>query len=145
MFSTLLFLFITIPILEIVVLFRVYNSIGGMETVALVILTGFLGAALARAQGLMTVMAIQEDLRLGRVPAPRVMDGVMILVAGVLLITPGLLTDMCGFLLLIPVVRGEIRMWLKRKVEKAITEGQVVYWGPGAGRPSDVDVDSMEE
>ena len=111
-FSILAILFITMPILEIYVLFQVFESIGGMETIALVVLTGFLGAGLARWQGMQTVVAIQADLHEGRVPAPRMMDGMMIIIAGVLLITPGLVTDTVGFLLLVPVIRGEIRMWL---------------------------------
>ena len=130
-FSILAFLFITMPILEIYVLFQVFESIGAMETIGLVVLTGFLGAGLARWQGMQTVLSIQKDLREGRVPAPKLMDGMMIIIAGILLITPGLITDSLGFLLLVPVVRGEIRMWLKRKVEKAIMDGQVVVWGPG--------------
>lgn len=127
-FSTLLFLFITMPILEIVVLFKVYESFGGLETVALVVFTGFFGALLARMQGMMIVVEIQRDLNEGRVPAPRLIDGMMIIIAGVLLITPGLITDTIGFLLLVPIVRAEIRQWMRRKMEKMITEGQVVYW-----------------
>jgi UPF0716 protein FxsA len=128
-FTVLLFLFITMPILEIMVLFKVYNAIGSMETIALVVLTGFIGATLARAQGMMIVTEIQRDLREGRVPAPRVLDGMMVIIAGVLLITPGLITDTAGFLLLVPIVRAEVRMWLKRRCEKMITEGQIVTWG----------------
>ena len=58
-------------------------------------------------------------------PAPRMIDGVMILVAGVLLITPGLITDTVGFLLLIPTVRRVIRGYLRRKIEQKISEGNV--------------------
>ncbi len=127
-FTVLLFLFVTMPILEIVVLFKVHHAIGSMETIALVVVTGFIGAALARAQGFMIVRDIQRDLQEGRVPAPRVLDGMMVIIAGVLLITPGLITDTAGFLLLVPVVRAEVRMWLKRRCEKMITEGKVVTW-----------------
>ena len=130
-FSILAFLFITMPILEIVVLFKVHGHIDTMPTVALVVMTGFIGAALARAQGMMVVMEIQRDLAEGRVPAPRLLDGMMIIVAGVLLITPGLITDTVGFLLLVPIVRAEIRMWMKRKCEKMIAEGKVVTWRGG--------------
>lgn len=127
-FSILVLLFVTMPILEIVVLFKIYDSIGGMETLALVVLTGFIGAGLARAQGIVIVTEIQSDLKEGRVPAPRLMDGMMIIIAGVLLITPGLITDIAGFLLLVPLVRAEIRMWMKRRCEKMITEGQTTVW-----------------
>lgn len=127
-FSVLVLLFVTLPILEIIVLFKLYNSIGGLETLAVVLLTGFIGATLARAQGMMVVMEIQNDIREGRVPAPKLMDGMMIIIAGVLLITPGIITDIAGFLLLAPVIRAEIRMWLKRRFEKMITEGQMTVW-----------------
>ena len=122
-FSTLLALFIFMPILEIMVLFRIHDHVGSIYTVALVVVTGFVGAALARQQGFMILRDIQRDLAEGRMPAPRMIDGVMIIVAGVLLITPGLITDTVGFLLLIPPVRHEIRTWIRRRIEHKIRDG----------------------
>jgi len=97
---------------------------------AIVIITGFVGAFLARAQGIMVLAQIRRDLAEGRMPAPRLMDGVMILIAGVLLITPGLITDTVGFLLLIPVVRSTIRAWLRRKLEEKFRDGtaNITFW-----------------
>lgn len=109
--------FILMPIAELAVLMKVHEAVGLGPTVGIVVLTGFGGAILARWQGLMVVMAIQRDLAEGRMPAPRLIDGVMILVAALLLITPGLITDTVGFLLLVPIVRREIRVWLRRKLE----------------------------
>jgi UPF0716 protein FxsA len=68
---------------------------------------------------------IRRDLAVGIMPAPRLIDGVMILIAGVLLITPGLLTDSVGFLLLVPFVRAVIRRWLQRRFEQALRNGTV--------------------
>jgi UPF0716 protein FxsA len=113
------------PVLEIMVLFRVHDHVGSMNTVALVIITGFVGAAMARQQGFMIVRQIQRDLAEGKMPAPRMIDGVMIIVAGVLLITPGLITDAVGFALLIPPIRHEIRTWVRRQIEKKLSEGTI--------------------
>lgn len=115
--SWLIAFFILMPIAELAVLMEVHAAVGLWNTIAIVVLTGFGGAILARWQGLMVVMDIQRDLAEGRMPAPRLIDGVMILVAGLLLITPGLITDTVGFLLLVPIVRKEIRVWLRRKLE----------------------------
>ncbi len=111
------------PILELAVLLKVHQSLGLGNTLAIVIFTGVVGAVLARAQGLMVMTAIQRDLAEGRMPAPRLMDGVMILIAGVLLITPGLITDSAGFLLLLPPVRVSIRALLRQKLEEKLRNG----------------------
>jgi len=118
--SRLVLAFILTPILELAVLFKIHEALGLANTVAIVVITGSLGALLARAQGLMVLRQIQRDLAEGRMPAPRLMDGVMILVAGVLLITPGVITDTVGFLLLIPGVRSSIRAWLRKKLEATL-------------------------
>jgi len=129
-FSILLVLFIALPIVELGVLLRVNESIGLLNTLALVVITGVVGAFLARMQGLMVLDAIRRDMAEGRMPAPRVMDGVMILAAGLLLVTPGLITDGVGFLLLVPAVRHAIRGWMRHKLEEKMKEGQarVTTW-----------------
>jgi len=128
--TSLLAVFILMPIAEIAVLLRVHDAIGLFDTLMLVILTGFAGAFLARQQGMMVLLQIRKDMAEGRMPAPRLMDGVMILVAGVLLITPGLITDTIGFLLLVPVVRAWIRNWLQRKIESKLRDGSanITVW-----------------
>jgi len=117
-FSYLLAAFIFLPILELWVLFKVDAHLGFGATILLVVMTGVVGAWLARAQGLMVMLQLRRDLAEGRMPAPRLIDGAMILVAGALLITPGLITDTAGFLLLVPAVRAVIRGWLRRKMEQ---------------------------
>lgn len=129
-FSVLLAAFILMPLLELAVLLRVHDTVGLTATLAIVIVTGVLGAALARFQGVMVVRAIRLDLSEGRMPAPRLMDGLMILVAGALLITPGLITDTLGFLLLVPAVRRAIRGRLRRRLEQKLRDGSVtvLHW-----------------
>ncbi|NQU39486.1 MAG: FxsA family protein [Lentisphaerae bacterium] len=117
--------FIIMPILELSVLFKVHDYMGLGNTLAIVIFTGVIGAFLAKAQGMLVIARIRRDLAEGRMPAPQLMDGVMILIAGVLLITPGLITDAAGFLLLVPAVRGAIRTWFRRKLEEKMRNGSV--------------------
>ena len=122
-FSVLVTLFILMPVIEIAILLKVHAAVGLGNTVALIIFTGVLGAALAKAQGLQIIGQIQRDMAEGRMPAPRIMDGVMVLVAGVLLITPGLVTDGLGFLLLVPWTRYYIRLWLRNTLEQKLRNG----------------------
>jgi UPF0716 protein FxsA len=124
-FSYLLVAFILLPITELWLLFKVDAHLGLGATLLIVVMTGFIGAWLARAQGLMVMLQIQRDLAEGRMPAPRLIDGTMILVAGALLLTPGLLTDTVGFLLLVPGVRAIIRAWLRQKMEQKLKDGSM--------------------
>ena len=122
-FTYLLAAFIFLPIAELWLLFKVDARLGLGATLLIVVLTGFIGAWLARAQGLMVMLQIQRDLNEGRMPAPHLIDGAMILIAGALLITPGLITDSVGFLLLVPGVRAQIRGWLRYKMEQKLRDG----------------------
>ncbi len=117
--------FVVFPLIELWLLLRLAAWMGWAHTLSLVVVTGITGAWLARTQGLQTLRAIQRDLVLGTMPAPRLMDGVMILVAGVLLVTPGLLTDAVGFLLLVPAIRAFVRAWLRVKLERKLRDGAV--------------------
>jgi UPF0716 protein FxsA len=129
-FSYLLAAFVFLPIAELWLLFKVDAHLGLGNTLLIVVFTGVIGAWLARAEGMMVVMQIQRDMAEGRMPAPRLIDGVMILIAGALLITPGLITDTAGFALLLPAVRTIIRGWLKRKMEAKLRDGSVnvTFW-----------------
>ena len=112
-----LFLLLTlVPLMELALLIRLYQATDLATTLAVVILTGIVGAALARRQGLETWHRIQHRLSEGRPPTVELMDGLMIFIAGALLITPGMLTDAVGFLLLIPPVRRLLRGWLARRL-----------------------------
>ena len=109
--------FTIIPILEIYLLIEIGSMFGALTAVTLVILTGFLGAFLARIQGLQTLSRIQESLREGRMPSGELLDALLIVIAGLVLLTPGFLTDSAGFLLLIPFTRNSIKYWLRSQRE----------------------------
>ena len=109
--------FTIIPIIEIYLLIEIGSIFGALTAVILVILTGFLGAFLARMQGLQTFLRIQESLREGRMPSGDLLDALLIVIAGLVLLTPGFLTDSVGFLLLIPATRNSIKYWLRRQIE----------------------------
>ena len=109
--------FTIIPIIEIFLLIEIGSMFGALTAVSLVILTGFLGAFLARMQGLQTLYRIQESLREGRMPSGELLDALLIVIAGLVLLTPGFLTDSAGFLLLIPATRNFIKYWLRRQIE----------------------------
>lgn len=113
MLFRLMVLFVTIPLIEIALLVKLGEVMGFWPTIWLVILTGILGASLARQQGLTAYRKIQIDLAEGRLPASNILDGIMILIAGIVLLTPGILTDSIGFLLLIPFVRNRIKDYLR--------------------------------
>lgn len=120
MFIKLILLFTLIPLIELVVLIKLGNIIGLIPTILIVILTGILGASLTRSQGLNTLNRIQSDLSRGVVPAENLLNGVLILVGGVVLLTPGLLTDTLGFLLLIPATRNRFKCLLKNRLKQRI-------------------------
>ena len=101
----LLFLFTVIPTLELYLLFEIGDRIGGAETILLVIATGVVGARMAQREGLSVVHQIQQDAVNGLTPANTLVEGVLILVGGVLLITPGVLTDIVGLSLIVPWTR----------------------------------------
>ena len=109
--------FTIIPIIEIYLLIEIGSMFGALTAVILVILTGFLGAFLARMQGLQTLYRIQESLREGRMPSGELLDALLIVIAGLVLLTPGFLTDSAGFLLLIPATRNSIKSWLQSQIE----------------------------
>ena len=115
MFARLVVLFVGVPLIELYILHHLANGIGFWETVGLVFATGVLGASLARWQGLSTLARIQTDLSEGHLPGQALLDGAMILVAGALLLTPGILTDLFGFSLLFPPCRYVYRKWLKAR------------------------------
>tara|TARA_B100001079_G_scaffold34132_1_gene25895 strand:- start:103 stop:501 length:399 start_codon:yes stop_codon:yes gene_type:complete len=113
--------FTIIPVVEIYLLIQIGTIFGALTSIALVIVTGFLGAYLARIQGLQTLFRIQESLREGQMPSSELLDALLIGIAGLVLLTPGFLTDAFGFLLLIPNTRTAIKQWLHRQIEVRYT------------------------
>ncbi len=153
MFIRLLALFILVPWLELVLLLQLGRRIGLAGTIGVILLTGVIGAALARREGLATLRTIRESLARGEVPAQGIVDGCLILAAGLVLLTPGLVTDTAGFLLLIAPARAAIRRALIRRFRSRMN---VVVTGTGfqattkrraadAGEVIDVDAVVVDE
>lgn len=111
-FPVLLLTFIVVPITEIWLLLRISNSIGGGITLLIVISTAILGAYLVREQGLATLQSMQTQMNAGQIPAMEMAEGFALLLAGVVLLTPGFMTDALGFALLIPPLRQALIRWV---------------------------------
>lgn len=115
MYRRLLILFIIVPLVELYLLAIVGSRVGLPATILLVVLTGAWGAYLAKSQGLSILAKIQFETSAGRVPTAELLDGLLVLIGGVVLLTPGLLTDLVGFLLMVPSFRAIIRNRVKAK------------------------------
>jgi len=105
-------LLIAMPIVEIYFLIQVGSSIGAFPTVMLIVLTAVVGAYLFRLQGLTTIQRVQASLARGEIPAIEMIEGAMLLVSGALLLTPGFVTDIVGFVCLIPCLRRKFALSL---------------------------------
>lgn len=150
MFPILFVLFLTVPVIEIAVFIQVGGFIGLWPTLAIVILTAIAGTSLLRAQGLKVAQDAQAAIEAGNLPMEPVLHGVFLLAAGLLLLTPGFVTDAVGFLLFVPA----IRLWLGRKAAHyLITHGSVTvlrtdetgHWQAERYDPRDVVVDVAGE
>lgn len=117
--------FTLIPVMELYILINLGTVIGGFNTILLVIATGFFGAWLARMEGMTTMFRVQSSLQKGIMPGEDLIDAVIIFIAGVLLITPGLLTDISGLLLLWPVSRARFKRFIRKKLESLRAEGSI--------------------
>jgi UPF0716 protein FxsA len=123
----LVFLFIVLPIVEIYVIIQVGQAIGALWTIALLIADSIIGARLLRWQGRTAWRRFQEAVAAGRMPHNEVIDGVMIVVGGTLLLTPGFVTDIVGLLLLLPPTRAVIRRAVARSIRRRGTVTRVVF------------------
>ncbi|MBW8004358.1 MAG: FxsA family protein [candidate division NC10 bacterium] len=130
MLGRLLLLFIVVPLVELYLLIEVGSRLGAGTTVILIALTGGVGALLARMQGFRVVLQIRERLRGGQLPADELLSGGLVVAGGLLLVTPGLLTDAVGLALLLPFVRSRVVEWVKGFIQRKIQEGSidVVAW-----------------
>ncbi|MGM0874880.1 MAG: FxsA family protein [Bacillota bacterium] len=121
----LLILIIVIPALEIGVLLFSGKTIGVIPTVLMIILTGVVGAWLAKKQGIETLKKAQQQMQYGQIPGEAIIDGLCILVGGLLLLSPGFITDLTGILLLFPKSRNLIKPILLRIIRKMIDRNQI--------------------
>ena len=124
--------FTIIPVSEIYILIAIGGQIGILPSIALVIFTGIVGASLARSQGLQTLGRIRDSFQQGVVPGEELLNALLIAIAGIVLLTPGFLTDAAGLFLLIPATRTLCREWLKRRIElvyaqRNVGNGPIIY------------------
>ena len=116
--------FTVIPFLEIALLIKLGGQFGFWNTLLVVIITALVGANLARMQGVQTMIRLREALNRGEMPAEEMMDAFIIFLAGIVLLTPGFITDAAGIALLIPVSRNAFKRWLRRKFDRWMAGNQ---------------------
>jgi len=133
MLGKLFLAFTVVTLIELGLLIELGGIMGAWPTIALVLATGFFGAWLAREQGTRTLQKAQADLNRGAIPADALMDGVLILISGAFLLTPGVITDGLGFLLLIPPFRVPVKAWARAKFQRWIETGAVHIQSGGLG------------
>lgn len=127
MFSLMVLLFTVLPAVEIFLLFKIGGEIGALNTFMVVIITGFLGAYFAKSEGLAILSKLQEKVNRGEAPTDQIIQGLMVFAGGLLLLTPGFMTDFFGFSLVMPGPRHILLVFVKKLVEKAIANGNINF------------------
>ena len=127
MLLRLMLLFILVPLIELAILVYLGTIIGALYTVLLVVATGILGAIMARHQGLAALSRIRSSIKSGIMPANELFDGALILAGGLLLLAPGIITDIVGFAVLVPQTRRIIGRWIRSLIHRRITSGKIHY------------------
>ena len=125
MFFKLILFFTLTPIVELFILFKLAEVTSALTTIGLVLATGIAGAYLAKSEGRLIISKIKSELNEGRVPGDQLMNGLCVLIGGAFLLTPGILTDIAGFTLVLPGTREIYKAFIKRKFSKMIREGNV--------------------
>jgi len=123
-FPRLLFLFVVVPLVELSLLIKLGKYLGTLNTILIVILTGILGASFARSQGANIISRIRQSLSRGEIPGDEMIQGLLILAGGLMLITPGFITDLLGLALILPPSRKLAAGWLLAYFKNKIRGGQ---------------------
>jgi UPF0716 protein FxsA len=134
-------LFVAVPLLDLWLLLRIGRGLGFWPTIALVVVTGMTGAWLAKIEGLRVLRAWQRAVAEGRLPEEGVLSGALVLVGALLLVTPGVITDVAGLALLFPPTRRLAARGLRRWLERQVRTGRVrvvTFGDVGPRRPGDV-------
>jgi len=124
MFFKLFLAFTLIPFVEIYLLIKIGSYIGAFNTILIVILTALLGASLAKLEGIRTMTRVRESLNSGELPAEEMLDAMLIFVAGIVLLTPGFITDLAGVGILVPKTRYWFKRWLRKKFDEWISKNK---------------------
>lgn len=125
-----LLLFTIVPLVELWLLIEIGRLWGALPTVLMVGATGFLGVILLKAQGVMVLYRMREEINKGVMPSGSIFEGILLLLGGAFLVTPGLITDLVGFSFLIPITRAVIKNVLRKAIQKYMSQGNVYirYW-----------------
>lgn len=126
MIFKLFLVFAVVPVVEIYLLIKIGSLIGGLPTVALLLSISLLGAYLVRTQGFKIFHQVRNELSHGHLPASQMMDGALVLLGGLLLMTPGFFTDFLGIFFLVPFTRNLIKMWLGLWLQSKLARGSFI-------------------
>jgi len=138
-------LFAVLPILEIALLVNVGSVIGGWNTIGLVILTAFIGAYFVKREGISTLQTAQAKMQRNEVPGKELVEGLMLVVAGVLLVTPGFITDIIGFMFALPGSRHLLATQVSKHMKmRVVAPGMGAGFGSGAGFGQDFHQNSQQ-
>lgn len=121
-------LFVVAPLVELAILIYLGTLIGTLNTILIVVITGLVGAFLARRQGLATLSRIRSGIEQGVLPTSDLFQAVLILIGGLLLLTPGIITDLAGFAMLIPRTRSIVARWLRNLIQRKIERREIHTW-----------------
>jgi len=125
MFLRLVLLFTLVPMIELYFLIKIGGVIGAFSTILVIVVTGILGASLARSQGIQAIQKIQSAMAQNQMPANEILHGVLILAGGITLLTPGFITDFIGFSMMVPSIREWVIRYLKKYFMTQIKNNQV--------------------
>ncbi|MDQ2084823.1 FxsA family protein [Herbivorax sp. ANBcel31] len=123
--TKLILLFTVIPVLELYVLIKITSMTSILSTIGIIVFSGIIGAYLAKSEGRIVIRRIKLDINSGRLPGDELINGLCVLIGGALLLTPGVITDILGFSLIIPGTRGLYRKIIKTKLYNLIQAGDV--------------------
>ena len=126
-------LFVLTPLIELAILVYLGLLIGPWYTILIVVVTGIIGAFMAREQGMATLAKIRGSVERGVMPSKELFEGLLVLIVGLMLLTPGVITDILGFLLLVPQTRRPISWWLRRWIRQRLERGDIEYRNIGFG------------
>ncbi|MFZ5966447.1 MAG: FxsA family protein [Bacillota bacterium] len=128
MLLKLILLFTTVPLIELAILLKLSDEIGFGYTLALVLVTGVAGAYLAKSQGRQILFQIRYEMQHGNMPGDALINGLCVLIGGAMLLTPGIVTDTLGFILVIPGTREIFKHYLKEKFQRMLQEGNTYFY-----------------
>ncbi|WDV45205.1 FxsA family protein [Clostridiaceae bacterium M8S5] len=128
MIGKLILLFIGVPIVELFILLKLASITSTLTTIFIIITTGMVGAYLAKKEGRSILRNIRFELNNGHMPANNLIDGLCVLIGGAFLITPGIITDLVGFTLVLPFTRILYREYIKAKFTNMLNRGTINIW-----------------